>query len=150
MIEIEEMYDDEIRETLKRLNYAHLACCKDDLPYVVPVHYAYDGEHIFIYTTEGKKADMLRANPELCLQAEDVADNENWVSVIAFGQAEQVVDEDERRSALDRILEINPRLTPAVSIRWMDSWVRENVEVIYRVRPRKMTGRQTVDRDRER
>lgn len=150
MIEIEEMYDDEIRKTLKRLNYAHLACCRDDLPYVVPVHYAYDGEHIFIYTTEGKKAEMLRANPELCLQAEDVADKENWVSVIAFGQAERLVDEDERRSALDRILEINPRLTPAVSIRWMDSWVRENVEVIYRVRPRKMTGRRTVDRNRDR
>jgi nitroimidazol reductase NimA-like FMN-containing flavoprotein (pyridoxamine 5'-phosphate oxidase superfamily) len=150
MVEIEEMNDDEIRETLKRLNYAHLACSKDDLPYVVPVHYAYDGEHIFIYTTEGKKAEMLRANPELCLQAEEVTDKENWISVIAFGRAEQLVDEDERSAALDKILEVNPRLTPAVSIRWMDSWVRENVEVIYRVRPRKMTGRRTVDRLRGR
>ena len=150
MIEIEEMYDDEIRETLKRLNYAHLACCKDNLPYVVPVHYAYDGDYIFIYTTEGKKARILRANPELCLQAEDVIDNENWVSVIAFGQAEQLTDEDDRSAAVNMILEINPRLTPAVSIRWMDSWVRENVEVIYRVRPRKMTGRRTVDRSRGR
>lgn len=150
MVEIEEMYDDEIRETLKRLNYGHLACCKDNLPYVVPVHYAYDGEHIFIYTTEGKKAEMLRANPELCLQAEDVIDNDNWVSVIAFGQAEQLIDGEERSAAVDLILKINPRLTPAVSIRWMDSWVRENVEVIYRVRPRKMTGRRTVDRSRGR
>ena len=150
MVEIEEMTDSEIRETLKRLNYAHLACCKDDLFYVVPVHYSYDGEHIFIYTTEGKKAEMLRVNPELCLQAEDVLDNEHWVSVIAFGQAEQLSDEEERQAALDRILEVNPRLTPAVSIRWMDSWVRENVEVIYRVRPRKVTGRRTIDRKRGR
>lgn len=150
MVEIEEMNDDEIRETLGRLNYAHLACSKDDLPYVVPVHYAYDGEHVFIYTTEGKKAEMLRANPEMCMQAEDVVDNEHWVSVIVFGRAEQLVDEDERSAALDRILEVNPRLTPAVSIRWMDSWVRENVEVIYRIRPRKMTGRRTLDRRRGR
>lgn len=150
MVEIEEMYDDEIRETLKRLNYAHLACSKDDLPYVVPVHYAFDGEFIFIYTTEGKKAEMLRANPEMCLQAEEVVDNEHWESVIAFGRAEQLLDEEERGKALDTILEINPRLTPAVSIRWMDSWVRENVEVIYRVRPRKVTGRRTVDRGRGR
>jgi uncharacterized protein len=148
MVEIEEMNDDEIRETLKRLNYAHLACSKYDFPYVVPVHYVYDGDCIFIYTTEGKKAEMLRANSELCLQAEEVTDKEQWVSVIAFGRVEQLVDEDERRSALDQILEVNPRLAPAVSIRWMDSWVRENVEVIYRVRPRKMTGRKTVDRTR--
>jgi hypothetical protein len=150
MVEIEEMNDDESRETLKRLNYAHLGCSKDDRPYVVPVHYAYDGEHIFIYTTEGKKAEMLRANPELCLQAEEVTDKENWVSVIAFGRAEQLADEDERSAALDKILEVNPRLTPAVSIRWMDSWVRENIEVIYRVRPRKITGRRTVERMRGR
>lgn len=150
MVEIEEMNDDEIRETLARLNYAHLACSKDDLPYVVPVHYAFDGEHIFIYTTEGKKAEMLRANPELCLQAEEVTDKEHWVSVIAFGRVEQLVDEDERNAALEKILEVNPRLTPAVSIRWMDSWVRQNVEVIYRVRPRKMTGRRTVSRTRGR
>ena len=77
-------------------------------------------------------------------------DNEHWVSVIVFGRAEQLVDEDERSAALDRILEVNPRLTPAVSIRWMDSWVRENVEVIYRLRPRKTTGRRTIDRMRGR
>ena len=150
MVEIEEMNDDEIRETLGRLNYAHLACCMDNLPYVVPVHYSYDGEYVYIYTTEGKKAEMVSANPEICLQAEDVVNNEDWVSVIVFGRAEQLMDEGERSSALDRILEVNPRLTPAVSIRWMDSWVRENVEVIYRIRPRKMTGRRTVDRMRGR
>ena len=146
MIEIEEMGDEKIRETLERLNYGHLACSKDNHPYVVPVHYVYDGENIFIYTTEGKKADILRANPEICLQAEDVKDNEHWVSVIASGEAEQLVDENERQKALDLILKVNPKLTPAVSIRWMDSWIRENIEVIYRVRPRKMSGRKTVDR----
>lgn len=146
MVEIEEMEDRDAQETLRRLNYAHLACCRDDRPYVVPVHYAYDGEHVFIYTTEGKKAEILRANPEVCLQAEDVKDNEHWVSVMAVGEAVQLSVESDRQEALDLILKVNPRLTPAVSIRWMDSWVRENVEVIYRVRPRKVTGRRTVDR----
>lgn len=146
MVEIEEMRDEEIGETLERLNYAHLACSKDDHPYVVPVHYVFDGTHIFIYTTEGKKAEMLRSNPKICLQAEDVKDNSNWVSVIAFGEVEQLVEEDARQEALDLILKANPRLTPAISVRWMDSWVRENVEVIYRFRPRKVTGRRTVDR----
>lgn len=146
MIEIEEMRDAENRETLERLNYAHLACSSSDEPYVVPVHYVFDGTHIFIYTTEGKKAEMLRANPKICLQAEDVQDNTHWVSVIAFGEAEQLIDEEARQVALDAILKINPRLTPAISIRWMDSWVRENIEVIYRVRPKKLTGRRTVDR----
>jgi nitroimidazol reductase NimA-like FMN-containing flavoprotein (pyridoxamine 5'-phosphate oxidase superfamily) len=148
MIEITEMGEAAARETLGRLNYAHLACSHDDEPYVVPVHYAHDGENVFIYTTEGKKSEILDRNPKVCLQAEDVKDNENWVSVMAFGEVERVTDSEARSKALDLILNVNPTLTPAVSIRWMDSWVRMNVEVIYRLRPRKISGRRTVDRSK--
>ena len=150
MIEIEEMRTDEAREVLGSINYAHLAMAKDNIPYVVPVHYAFDGGDLYVYTTEGKKADIIRVNPEICLQAEDVEDNENWKSVMVAGTAEQITDEDSRQKALDVILKVNPRLTPAISIRWMDSWVRENIEVIYRIRPRSITGRRTIKRDRRR
>lgn len=136
----------EAREVLASINYAHLAMAKDNIPYVVPVHYAFDGDQLYVYTTEGKKADIIRVNPEICLQAEDVRDNENWQSVIVEGIAEQVTDEDMRQKALDVILAVNPKLTPAISIRWMDSWVRENVEVIYKITPRSITGRRTVKR----
>jgi len=146
MIEIEEMRESEARELLRRINYAHLAVARDNLPYVVPVHYAFDGEELFIYTTEGKKAEIIRVNPEICLQAEDVENNQDWKSVIVYGTAEQITNEDSRQEALDLILKINPKLAPAISIRWMDSWVRENIEVIYRITPRSYTGRQTVAR----
>lgn len=149
MLEIQEMTEEDAREVFARMGYGHLACCQNDQPYVVPVHYAYDGENAFVYTTEGRKAEILRANPEVCLQAEDVEDNENWTSVMAFGKADQLVDENDRQSALDLLLKLNPRLTPAVSIRWMDSWVRENIEVIYRIRPQLITGRQTIKRKRK-
>lgn len=149
MIEIEEMRESEAREVLGTINYAHLAVAKDNIPYVVPVHYAFDGHDLFIYTTDGKKADIIRVNPEICLQAEDVEDNENWKSVIASGTAEQLTKEDDRQIALDLILKVNPKLTPAISIRWMDSWVRENIEIIYRITPRSITGRQTIKRDRQ-
>ena len=106
MIEIEEMRPNEAREVLGRINYAHLAMAKDNIPYVVPVHYAFDGQDLFVYTTEGKKADIIKANPEICLQAEDVLDNENWKSVIVSGTAQQIIDEDARQKALDLILGI--------------------------------------------
>lgn len=146
MVEIKELNIEEIKETLGRLNYGHLACCSNDHPYVVPIHYAYDGEAIYVYTTEGKKAEIIAANPEVCLQAEDVENNEHWVSVIAIGDAKRLIDPDERGKALDLILEVNPRLTPAVSVRWMDSWIRENVEVVYRIHPGKLSGRKTIGR----
>ncbi len=146
MIEIDEMRKGEMADLLKRCGYGHLACSRNDQPYVVPVHYAYDDENVYVYTTEGKKSEIIRANPQVCLQTEEVTDNRNWKSVIVIGDAFQVDDPAERDRALDLVAKVNPTLTPAVSIRWMDSWVRENIEVILRIKPRMMTGRATVER----
>lgn len=146
MIEIAELSDSEISELLERIGYGHLACSRDDTPYVVPVHYSYSAEGLFVYTTEGKKSEFIAANPRVCLQAEEVNDNHHWQSVIVDGVATRLTDEAEREIAFKKILEINPTLTPAVSIHWMDEWVRENIEVIYRIKPERMSGRRSVAR----
>jgi uncharacterized protein len=145
MIEIEDLSNREITELLQRVGYAHLGCCRDDKPYVVPVHYAYSGDVIYIYTTEGKKFEIIKDNPNVCLQIEEVEDDRHWTSVIVEGTAEQLVARPERELALAFIVERNPSLTPAISVRWMDSWVRENIEVIYKVNITMATGRRAAN-----
>ncbi len=144
MIQVEEMDNEQIKELLRQVGYAHLGCSRDNVPYVVPVHYAYDESHLYVYTTEGKKSETIDGNPNVCLQIEEVTDSQHWQSVIVTGEAERLRDENDRKIALKSIIQTNPTLTPAVSIRWMDSWVRENIEVIYRIRPTSMTGRASV------
>jgi uncharacterized protein len=145
MIAVEEMNSGQIKEVLNRVNYGHLGMSRGTHPYVVPVHFAHDEPYIYIYTTEGKKTEIIRDNPEICLQVEDVKSEKDWQSVIINGEAVQITEPEERERALKFILDVNPTLTPAVSIRWMDSWVRENIEVVYRILPRMMTGRSTID-----
>ncbi len=146
MIEVEVLTDSEIVEIISRVGYAHLACCRDNRPYVVPVHYAYDEPHLYIYTTEGKKTEIIEANPEVCLQVEDVNDENHWQSVIITGDAVQLTEKKEISRAMKSILATNPNLTPAMSIHWMDAWVRSNYEVVYRITPKMITGRTTVER----
>lgn len=145
MIAVEEMSNGQIKEVLKRVGYGHLGMARGIHPYVVPIHYAYDDPHIYIYTTEGKKTAIIGDNPEVCLQVEEVQSDKDWVSIIATGEVVKLTDKEERERALEFILAANPTLTPAVSIRWMDSWVRENVEVVYRLTPRMLTGRSTIE-----
>jgi nitroimidazol reductase NimA-like FMN-containing flavoprotein (pyridoxamine 5'-phosphate oxidase superfamily) len=149
MIEVKELSDDEIVEFLKASNYGHLGCCRKGEPYVVPVHFTYDDGEIYLYTTEGKKSDIIRENPRVCLQSEKVADNQHWLSVIVNGEAIQIIDGVERERAMKLITAINPTLTPAVSIRWMDNWVKENVEVIYRIYPLRISGRRSANGSHE-
>jgi nitroimidazol reductase NimA-like FMN-containing flavoprotein (pyridoxamine 5'-phosphate oxidase superfamily) len=145
MIAVEEMSNGQIKEVLNRVGYGHLGMSRGSHPYVVPIHYAFDEPYIYIYTTEGKKTEIIKDNPEVCLQVEDVRSNEDWESVIISGEAVEITEPAERERALEFILASNPTLTPAISIRWMDSWVRENIEVVYRILPRMMTGRTTIE-----
>ena len=146
MIEVTDLNNEQIDELIQRLNYGHLACCDDERPYVVPIHYAYKDGYIYVYTTEGKKSGIITNNPRICLQIEEVKSNQDWVSVIIYGEAQELLNEDERTEAIESILHVNPTLTPAVSIHWMDNWIRENIEVVYRILPLETTGRQAVAR----
>ncbi len=143
MIAVEELSNAEIIDILGRVGYGHLGCARDNKPYVVPVHYAFADGEIFIYTTEGKKFEIIKSNPNVCLQVEEVTDNQHWQSVVIEGVADQITDEDERAKAFKLVIEANPTLTPAVSVRWIDDMVRENIEVIYRVTPTETSGRRT-------
>ena len=146
MVQVEEMDDKDSKKLLQRVGYGHLGLVSDSHPYVVPIHYAYDELYIYIFTTEGKKTGTIENNPEICLQVEELTDEKNWQSVIVVGDAVQLTKREEIKSAMDLILATNPKLTPALSIRWMDQWIRSNVNVVYRITPTMITGRTTVDR----
>lgn len=144
MIEIKEMNFAEIEALLNSVRYGHLGCARDGHPYVVPVSFAYDDHAIYLYTTEGKKSEMIDANPEVCLQVEEVIDNTNWRSVVIEGRAEKLTTEKDREKAMSAVTAVNPDLAPALSFRWLDAWVREvrDTEIIYRLNRDSTTGRQ--------
>jgi len=143
VLEIEEMEIDEIHEMISRENFAHLGCSHNDIPYVVPINYAFLDPYIYIYTTEGKKSETLTANPHVCLQIENIKGRSDWRSVVIDATAHRVKDTEERERAVAAILKINPTLTPAISVHWMDEWVRENIEIMFRLEITGKTGRKT-------
>ena len=90
----------ESRELLRNQNIGRLGCCRGSMPYVIPVNYFFDGEDIYIHSMPGRKIQIMRANPHVCLHVDEIEDTFNWLSVIAFGLFEEVYDTTER----DRIL----------------------------------------------
>ncbi|MEO8043150.1 MAG: pyridoxamine 5'-phosphate oxidase family protein [Acidobacteriota bacterium] len=145
MIEILEMIDSEIEDLLTHSNYGHLACSQDDVPYVVPIYFAYDKPGIYVYTTVGLKSKIIDQNPRVCLQVEEFAETGNWRSVVIMGEAHQIVDRAERENAVDLIRVANPTLLPALAIKWSNDWMRKNVEAVYKIKVREATGRFTSE-----
>jgi len=145
MLDLEEMTAHDAHLLLKVLDYGHLGCARTDgRPYIVPIHYAYDEPYIYIFTTEGMKTEYIAANPQVCLQAEDVRDSKNWRSVIINGRAELLTKSEDKERAMQLITKRNPTLTPAISRMWVDAWGCANVVTIYRIHPEIISGRQTL------
>ena len=134
----------EMHALLQRESFGHLGCARDNRPYVVPMHYAYDGKELYFFTTQGMKTHYIDANPQVCLQVEEVSDRIRWKSVMVIGRAEQLTKPDDTQNAMKLITERNPTLTPAISATQTDGWGRAVDIALYRITPELMDGRKTV------
>jgi uncharacterized protein len=144
MIKVENMLQGEILALLLRTGFGHLGCSRDDHPYVVPMHYGFDSQHLYFFTTEGTKTDFISANSEVCFQVEEITNPRQWRSVLVMGKAKRLTKPDEMEAAMHFILERNPTLTPALSKTKVGPWTRTNHIVVYRVSPDAMYGRKTI------
>ena len=144
MLKVEDMSRDEMHELLKRQSFGHLGCSREDKPYVVPMNYVFDGEELFFFTTEGMKTRFIDANPQVCLQVEEVTDSTHWRSVMITGAAHHITASEEMQKAMKLITSRNPSLTPAISATSLDTWGRAVDIALYRISPEIMDGRKTV------
>jgi nitroimidazol reductase NimA-like FMN-containing flavoprotein (pyridoxamine 5'-phosphate oxidase superfamily) len=143
VLDIDEMSSKEIHELLHQVGYGHLGCIHAGKPYVMPMRYYLEGSDIYLLTTVGMKTHDLDANPEVCLQVEEIHDLLHWRSVIVNGRAERLTAQPDIDHVMQFIKDRNPTLSPAINRTWIDSWGRAEVAVIYRIHPSEMSGRTT-------
>ena len=76
----------ECEELLKRESLGRIGCAFENQPYVVPICFSYEPpNHIYIFSTFGKKIEWMRQNPKVCLEVDEVANRSNWSSVVVEG-----------------------------------------------------------------
>lgn len=105
-----------IESIIKRATICRVGLCGNDVPYVVPLNFGYRDNCLFFHSgKEGKKIDMMRKNNTICfeidvdselMQAEDPCKwSMKYYSVIGFGRAFLLEDPEEKRQALNIIME---------------------------------------------
>jgi len=73
----------EIDRILHNQILGRIGCHADHITYIVPISYAYDGEYIYAITREGMKINIMRQNPQVCFEVEQIPDMANWQSLYA-------------------------------------------------------------------
>ena len=127
------LLEEEARSLLSSAKVGRLGCVDDGEPYIVPINYLFEDGSIYSHSLPGRKLDALRAHPRACLQVDDIRDDLNWQSAIAYGNFEEVRLPSERRLILTKLLARFPLLTPVESAMAEDAAAPDSIVFLIRV-----------------
>ena len=118
---IQEMTGQACLDMLARAHLCRLACAQSGQPYVVPSYFAYHNNFLYSFATVGQKIEWMRADPRVCVEADEIVNQENWSSVIVFGQYEELLtipEYEAERAVAYRVLQEKAM--------WWEPRLREN------------------------
>jgi hypothetical protein len=140
----------EIEDLLHTQCIGRIGCHDQESVYVVPISYAYENNSIYCHAYEGKKIDIMRKNPGVCFQVDEMKDMANWKSVIAWGEFEELNGDKEKIQALLLLLHRQLPMPSSITTHLGKSWpftppnTQELVKIpgiTFRISLRKKTGR---------
>ncbi len=143
-----ELNENQMDGLLKQQAVGRIACHALGITYVVPVNYFYDGTYIYGHSSIGQKIEMMRRNPEVCFEVDDIKSIFRWQSVIAWGRFEEITDPEAKQRVMQglihRIMPLadNPTDHPSHGIAESEDDIDTKVQlIVYRIKVSKKTGR---------
>jgi nitroimidazol reductase NimA-like FMN-containing flavoprotein (pyridoxamine 5'-phosphate oxidase superfamily) len=113
---VKEILDESlIQAILEEADIFRIAMRDGDETYIVPLNFGYDGHYLYFHSAKsGKKVDLLKENNRICFETDirtELVKRElicNWgmkyLSVIGKGQVKFITENDEKKKALDIII----------------------------------------------
>ena len=75
----------------------------------------------------------MDADPDVCLQVEELHSPEHWRSAIVMGRAKHLTAQPEIERVMTLVKQRDATLSPAINRTWTDSWGRAEVISIYQL-----------------
>ncbi|WP_343670867.1 pyridoxamine 5'-phosphate oxidase family protein [Chitinophaga sp.] len=147
---IGKLSDQQMQTILQQNMMGRIGCSSHSKIFVVPVCYAYNGKAIIAHSAEGMKINMMRNNPQVCFEVDEVTSLTNWRSVIIWGQYQEILDERERFYSVKFLMSRLLQYTEAEKVHHAQAIVADedtghfnsNIRpVVYRITIEEMTGR---------
>jgi nitroimidazol reductase NimA-like FMN-containing flavoprotein (pyridoxamine 5'-phosphate oxidase superfamily) len=145
---IHEMTDQECLDTLARSRLGRLGCAREDQPYVTPIYFALHKRQLYAFSTLGQKIEWMRANPRVCVEADELTAHSQWMSVVVFCHYEEFPDtpayQPERNRAHEVLQQRAMWWEPASAASPHHSAADSLAPVFYRIRIDQVTGHQAM------
>lgn len=145
---IEELDRQSSLDLLSHMHLGRLACCNGTQPYLVPFYFACEGNYVYSFSMIGKKIEWMRANPLVCIQADEVVGPQKWASIIVFGSYQELPDTPqwsiERATAFDLLRRRAMWWEPAYAKKAIQGEVRSPEPLFFRIHIDEITGRRAT------
>lgn len=138
--EIEILNSQENINLIKRNKFAHLACHNSKEVYLVPVSYIFENGYIYSHSKPGHKIDIMRKNPDVCFQVEEVQDFFHWKSVVIQGKFEELFG-NAATTAMRRLIQEFTKDEKRRSELEIDFAAQLESSIIYRIKIEESSGR---------
>ena len=141
-----------LAQIIEQAQVCRLGLAKDNIPYVLPVSFGYDGKAIYFHTAkDGRKIDFMTANDRVCFEFEhgvQLIQHDNnpckwsfsFQSVIGYGTVRELTELPEKTAGLNQMMKhYSGREWP---------FTREDLEAIrvWRIGIESLTGKQSKDK----
>ncbi|GAA4448092.1 hypothetical protein GCM10023189_05480 [Nibrella saemangeumensis] len=142
---LRELTSDVVDSILRQQYFGRIACAADGQVLIEPITYLFDGYYIYGQTREGTKIQMLRKNPAVCFEVDEMVAPDIWRSVVVQGTYEEL-EGDERLAVEQRLGVRTPPLYPHETPQYNNgkdttAYTAPPKRVVYRIRIATKTGR---------
>ena len=103
---IQEINTEDRLNLLAQMHVGRLACAQGPQPYVVPFSFSYNSNYLYAFSTIGQKINWMRLNPLVCVQADEVVNDEEWISIVILGRYEELPDTAECKADRDLAFQV--------------------------------------------
>jgi len=143
---LSELNQIEIRQVLETMVIGRLGCTDGVKVYIVPIFYRLKEDSIICFSLEGQKIELMRKNPSVCFEVDQIRDANHWKCVIINGIFEEITDKNDlaelRPHYNEYFLRKRATLNSAPTINGMpDTHHTDYLQVFFRIRFKELTGR---------
>jgi nitroimidazol reductase NimA-like FMN-containing flavoprotein (pyridoxamine 5'-phosphate oxidase superfamily) len=87
-----DLSSEECARVLEEGRIAHVGCISEGRPYVTPMSYVVIGGDVCFRTGPGRRVDALRTDPRVCIEVTIAHEDDDWESVLFWGEGRFVTD----------------------------------------------------------
>ena len=123
-----------------------VGCHASGKMYIVPLSYVFEKGYLYAHAKDGLKIKMMRKNPNVCFQVDQIDDMAHWRSVVVWGKFEEITTPAAQDKTLkllaDRfgVYNTSESVKPVFQTKDQEP-LKEKKPVLFRIAVEEMSGR---------